>query len=89
MDPVSACADTLDDALASLLRPLIDQELSIVFYDLTTIRSEGGTDLPEDVRPCLPKVTSVLLHPWQTKFRGKLTHRHVSSVHRSILVRSS
>ena len=50
MDTVSACADTMDDALAGLLRPLIDQELSIVFYDLTTIRTEGGTDLPEDVR---------------------------------------
>ena len=31
MDTVSACADTMDDALAGLLRPLIDQELSIVF----------------------------------------------------------
>ena len=51
---MSACTDTLDDSLASLLRPLIDQELSIVFYDLTTIRNEGGTVLPEDVRPCLP-----------------------------------
>ena len=50
MDTVSGCADTMDDALAGLLRPLIDQELSIVFYDLTTIRTEGGTDLPEDVR---------------------------------------
>ena len=50
MDTVAACADTLDDALAGLLRPLIDQDLSIVFYDLTTIRTEGGTDLPEDVR---------------------------------------
>ena len=50
MDTVAACADTLDDALAGLLRPLIDQDLSIVFYDLTTIRTEGGTDLSEDVR---------------------------------------
>ena len=50
MDTLADCADTLDDALAGLLRPLIDQELSIVFYDLTTIRTEGGTNLPEDVR---------------------------------------
>lgn len=50
MDTVSACADTIDDALAGLLRPLIDRELSIVFYDLTTIRAEGGSNLPEDVR---------------------------------------
>jgi transposase len=29
---------------------LIDQELSIVFYDLTTIRTEGGTELSGEVR---------------------------------------
>ena len=50
MDTLAECADTLDDVLAGLLRPLIDQELSIVFYDLTTIRAEGGSDLPEDIR---------------------------------------
>ena len=36
MDTLAECADTLDDVLAGLLRPLIDQELSIVFYDLPT-----------------------------------------------------
>ena len=40
----------MDDALAGLLRPLIDQELAIVFYDLTTIRAEGSTDESEDLR---------------------------------------
>lgn len=50
MDTLDDCAETLSDALAGLLRPLIDQELSIVFYDLTTIRTEGSTTLTDDVR---------------------------------------
>lgn len=36
--------------VAGLLRPLIDQDLSVVFYDLTTIRTEGLTTLTDDVR---------------------------------------
>ena len=31
-----------DDCVAGLLRPLIDDERSVVFYDLTTIRTEGA-----------------------------------------------
>ena len=50
MDTVSDCADALESALSGLLRPLIDQELSIVFYDLTTIRAEGHSELAEEVR---------------------------------------
>jgi len=50
MDTLAEGADRVDDALAGLLRPLIDQELAIVFYDLTTIRAEGSTDESEDLR---------------------------------------
>lgn len=50
MDSVEECADALESALAALLRPLLDQELSIVFYDLTTIRAEGATRQDGDVR---------------------------------------
>ncbi|QKS28037.1 MAG: hypothetical protein HT579_03145 [Candidatus Accumulibacter similis] len=50
MDTLADCADRVDDTLTGLLRPLIDQELAIVFYDLTTIRTEGGTDESEDLR---------------------------------------
>jgi transposase len=50
MDTVVERADALDEALASLLRPLIDQELSIVFYDLTTIRTEGHSEVGGDLR---------------------------------------
>jgi len=50
MDTLDECADQMESALSGLLRPLIDQELSIVFYDLTTIRAEGGTELKGEVR---------------------------------------
>lgn len=50
MDTIESCAEALESSLAGLLRPLIDQELSIVFYDLTTIRIEGSSQLAEDVR---------------------------------------
>ena len=50
MDSVVDCADALESSLAGLLRPLIDQELSIVFYDLTTIRVEGATEMAGELR---------------------------------------
>jgi len=50
MDTLSDCSDALNDVLAQQLKPLIDQELSSVFYDFTTIRAEGKTSLDGDVR---------------------------------------
>jgi transposase len=50
MDTLADRADAMQRALAVLLRPLIDQELSVVFYDLTTIGVEGHSDLEGDVR---------------------------------------
>ncbi|SAL86294.1 hypothetical protein AWB68_07980 [Caballeronia choica] len=50
MDTLVDCADAIDDTLALLLRPLIDQELSIVFYDLTTIRAEGQSESTGELR---------------------------------------
>jgi transposase len=40
----------VDTVVANLLRPLIDQELSVVFYDMTTIRTEGTSAQDGDVR---------------------------------------
>lgn len=40
----------VDAVVANLLRPLIDQELSVVFYDMTTIRTEGSSTQDGDVR---------------------------------------
>ena len=50
MDTLAGRADALQHSLSVLLRPLIDQELSVVFYDLTTVGVEGATELPGEVR---------------------------------------
>ena len=50
MDALMDHQDAVDDCVAHLLRPLIDDELSVVFYDLTTIRAEGLSVQDGDVR---------------------------------------
>ena len=50
MDALMDHQDAVDDVVAGLLRPLIDQDLSLVFYDLTTIRAAGLTEQTDDVR---------------------------------------
>lgn len=50
MDALVEHRDAVDKVVAGLLRPLIDQELSVVFYDLTTIRTEGESEQHDDVR---------------------------------------
>lgn len=50
MDALMDHQTEVDSAVAGLLRPLIDQDLSVVFYDLTTIRSEGLVSVENDVR---------------------------------------
>jgi len=50
MDVLDEHSDKLGNRLATLVRPLIDQDLSVVFYDLTTVALTGQTDLEDDVR---------------------------------------
>jgi transposase len=50
MDVLDEYSDTLGTRLATLMRPLIDQDLCVVFYDLTTVSVTGQSDLEEDVR---------------------------------------
>ena len=50
MDALMDHQGAVDDCVASLLRPLIDTELSVVFYDLTTIRAAGESSQEGDVR---------------------------------------
>ena len=50
MDALMDHQDAVDDCVAQLLRPLIDEDLSVVFYDLTTIRAEGHSQQDGDVR---------------------------------------
>ena len=50
MDALMAHQEAVDDVVAGLLRPLVDQDLSLVFYDLTTIRAAGLSEQAGDVR---------------------------------------
>jgi transposase len=50
MDALVEHQDRVQTALAGWLRPLIDQDLSVVFYDMTTIGVEGETELAGDLR---------------------------------------
>ncbi len=50
MDALMEHQDAVDESVAHLLRPLIDDELSVVFYDLTTIRAAGLSVQEGDVR---------------------------------------
>lgn len=43
MDALMDHQAEVDEGVAHLLRPLIDETLSVVFYDLTTIRAYGGS----------------------------------------------
>ena len=50
MDVIDDHADAIGERLAFLMRPLIDPELSVVFYDLTTVRVHGEAVVDGDVR---------------------------------------
>ena len=50
MDALIDNQDAVDDVMASLLRPLVDQDLSVAFYDMTTIRAEGLATVDGDIR---------------------------------------
>ena len=50
MDALMDHQAAVDDCVAALLRPLIDEQLSVVFYDLTTIRVEGLSEQSGEVR---------------------------------------
>jgi transposase len=50
MDALMDQQDAVDDVVAKLLRPLVDQDLSVAFYAMTTIRAEGLATMEGDVR---------------------------------------
>ncbi len=50
MDLLAERCTAVDQCVSRLIRPLIDQELSVVFYDLTTVRIHGEAELEGDVR---------------------------------------
>lgn len=50
MDVIDEHSDALGTRLATLMRPLIDEDLSVVFYDLTTVEVTGQAVVADDVR---------------------------------------
>ncbi|MCG5549616.1 IS1634 family transposase, partial [Halorhodospira halochloris] len=50
MDALMSHSQRVEKAIAKQLKPLLDQELSIVFWDITTVRIHGERELAEDLR---------------------------------------
>ena len=50
MDVLEENADAIEERLSTLMRPLLDQELSVVFYDLTTITVHGDAQMQGELR---------------------------------------
>jgi len=50
MDALMDHADAVEGALARQIRPLVDRDLEIVFYDLTTVRIRGEGQVADDIR---------------------------------------
>ena len=50
MDALVERIDDVESALTQRIKPLLDTALSVVFYDLTTIRIHGEKELTEDLR---------------------------------------
>ncbi|MFW6039232.1 MAG: IS1634 family transposase [bacterium] len=58
MDALIGQREAVERMTASLLRPLLDQELSVVFYDITTVPIHGEHRVDDDLRqPGLSKDT--------------------------------
>jgi transposase len=50
MDALMDHADRVESELAKQIRPLVDRNLTVVFYDLTTVRIHGEGKVEEDLR---------------------------------------
>ncbi|WP_138472690.1 IS1634 family transposase [Poseidonocella sp. HB161398] len=50
MDALMDHADVVEGALAKQRRPLVDRDLAVVFYDLTTVRIHGEGRVEDDLR---------------------------------------
>ncbi|WP_421622142.1 IS1634 family transposase [Alkalilimnicola ehrlichii] len=50
MDALEEHKADVERAVAAQLRPLLDQELSVIFYDLTTVRIHGTATVDDDLR---------------------------------------
>jgi len=50
MDALMDHAERVEGELAKQIRPLVDRDLAIVFYDLTTVRIHGEAEVADDIR---------------------------------------
>jgi len=50
MDALMDHADRLETELAGQIRPLVDQDLAVAFYDLTTVRIHGEGEVDDALR---------------------------------------
>ena len=50
MDALMDNGEAVEDALARQIRPLVDRDLAVVFYDLTTVRIHGEGAVEDDIR---------------------------------------
>jgi hypothetical protein len=50
MDALMDHVDRVEGELAKQIRPLVDRNLTVVFYDLTTVRIHGEGEVEEDLR---------------------------------------
>jgi len=50
MDALMGHVDRVEGELAKQIRPLVDRNLTVVFYDLTTVRIHGEGEVEEDLR---------------------------------------
>jgi len=50
MDALMDHAEVVEIELARQIRPLVDQDLAVVFYDLTTVRIHGEGEVDDDLR---------------------------------------
>src|SRR6056297_3975590 len=50
MDALMDNVDRVEAELAKQIRPLVDRDLTVVFYDLTTVRIHGEGEVDDDIR---------------------------------------
>jgi transposase len=50
LDALEEHKDAVEQAVANQLHPLLDKDLSVVFYDVTSVRIHGATQLEDDLR---------------------------------------
>lgn len=50
MDALMDHVDRVESELAKQIRPLVDRNLTVVFYDLTTVRIHGEGEVEQDIR---------------------------------------